>query len=185
MSTITTLNDPISTFSPLSIMNELNPMLLPEDTLIPTDTTITALECDPGSDPSCISQQVIEEECNDGQDNDGDAFPDKSDPDCVEDCFDGIDNDDDGLDDATDEDCGGSGAGGNPGLPPTDGGNSDASDDDDDGSSSSGSSDNADDENDDFTAIKGIASAETSPQIMSAKEVYETGHLYLDSDINA
>ncbi|HJR83926.1 MAG TPA: hypothetical protein VJ772_01010 [Nitrososphaeraceae archaeon] len=176
--------DPIQITSSHSVINELSPMLLPGQTLIPTNTLMMIQECDPNTDPSCLSQQVIEEECNDGQDNDGDTLPDKSDPDCIEDCEDGIDNDDDGLDDITDDDCGGSGAGGNPGLPPTDGENSDSSDGDNDDSSGSGSSDNDDnEEGDDFTAIIGIASAENSPVIMSAKEVYETGHLDLDSDI--
>ena len=173
----------IPTMSLPSVVNELSPMLLMEQTLIPTDTTIVTQECDPNTDPSCLSQQVIEEECNDGLDNDGDGIPDKGDADCIEDCNDGIDNDDDGLDDVTDDDCGGSGAGGNPGLPPTDGDNSDSSDGDNEGSSSSGSSDNDEDESDDIPGIIGIASAENSPLIMSAKEVYETGHLDLDSDI--
>ena len=59
--------------------------------------------------------------CTDGIDNDGDGFPDESDPDCVElTRFDEIDNDGDGLIDSEDEDCGGNNGRGNPGLPPVD-----------------------------------------------------------------
>ena len=54
------------------------------------------------------------EDCDDGQDNDGDGLVDCDDPDCIndpscqaepEDCDDGIDNDGDGLVDCEDPDC--------------------------------------------------------------------------------
>ena len=73
-------------------------------------------------DPNCAppSETQGEGNCIDGIDNDGDGFPDKSDPDCNEDCFDEIDNDGDGFIDDIDEDCGGNNGRGNPGLPPVD-----------------------------------------------------------------
>jgi hypothetical protein len=173
-----------------------NPFFVPTENL---DAQL--LDCDPNTDPSC-GQQPKEEECNDGQDNDGDGFPDKSDGDCNEDCFDGIDNDDDGLDDNSDEDCGGAGPRGNPGQPPTGGDSSGSSDQNSgdssgspdqnsgDSSSSKKPSDNSnsgsrsnDDRSPDFTGFLGTARAEKSPLIISAEDVYESGHLDLDSDI--
>ena len=176
--TASLLSDPFIT------QNELNAIPFSQLDLFPPELEILnaqLLNCDPSIDSSCEQQQqqVIEDECNDGNDNDSDGFPDKSDPDCVEDCFDGIDNDDDGLDDTQDGDCGGNNSRGNPGVPP-----GDPSQNDDDSSNSKASDDgNRDDGSSDFTGFLGFAEAQNSPLIIPAKDVYESGKLDLDSDI--
>ena len=60
--------------------------------------------CDP-EDPACNGEG--ESHCADGVDNDGDGFPDETDPDCntLEDCGNEVDDDGDGLADAEDPDC--------------------------------------------------------------------------------
>jgi plastocyanin len=157
------------------------PTLMSNLLYLPAEMEPQILECDPNVDPLC-GQQQLEDECNDGQDNDNDGAADKSDEDCNEDCFDGIDNDDDGFTDDTDEDCGGGGnPRGNPGLPPS---GSDSNNGDDD--SSNRNDRNSDSQSDDSSNLGGLlrtVSAQSGPLIIRAEDVYETGLLRLDSDI--